>query len=399
MKPGRIAADITLLVAFLFFPGKAVRFVAAFILIAEGASFAYSKILQDGLTAARIVREMRVARHDRLELLVTFENGSFLPAPSCYVCDTPGPLSVSADDGRWLLALGAKSRTTLRYTVIGNERGEYSVGPLRVAASDPLGLFPFEKTIEDRCTILVRPARVNCALSLDSGIPQGTVTVRDPRFEDVTLYRSVRDYASGDELKRINWKSSARFGKLFTNEYQDTLSCPVFVFLDLAAENYPIHLRYTLVESLVETAAAIVERASFLRQQCGFASTGILPGDQVRADAEHVTGDAPQDNASFKADAPGQKGAPDPNGALIPQGVSAGPFVRVGAGQDRCILDILAKIACAEGKTGDGGLLSRARSLAPTGCRFFYVGPKPPEGGGGRFSAFRRLSEYVHEAF
>ena len=174
--------------------------------------------------------------------------------------------------------MGSRETRTVRYTIVGNHRGEYTVGPLQIASSDPLGLFPFKKIIKDSCTVLVRPARVDAPLAFNSGIPQGSISVHDPRFEDVTLYRSVRDYVAGDELKRINWKSSARFGKLFTNEYQDSLNCPVFVYLSLSANDYPLHLRHSLAESAIEVAAALIERASLMKQQCGFASSGLVSG-------------------------------------------------------------------------------------------------------------------------
>jgi len=351
MKLKRTALAIALLVVFLFFPGKAVQFVSAFALLAGFFSWAYSRVLESGFTAERSIRALRIARFDRLELSVTITNNSFLPVASCLLTDSPGELSIAAEDGRWLLAIRARETRTLRYVIAGNRRGEYTVGPLQISSSDPLGLFPFKKTIKDNCAILVRPARVDADLAFNSGIPQGSISVRDSRYEDVTLYRSVRDYVAGDELKRINWKSSARFGKLFTNEYQDSLNCPVFVFLSLSANDYPLHLRHSLAESAIEVAAALIERASVKKQQCGFASTGILSGGSEK------------------------------------------PFIRVGSSQAECILDILARISMAETED-DGELLARALYTIPSGSRFFRIGPTPGESQ----IPFRQISEYVYEA-
>ena len=367
MKLQRTAIALALLVVFLFFPGKAVQFVSAFTLLAGLFSWAYCRILESGFTATRSIHELRVARFDRLELSVTITNNSFLPVASCFLADASGELSISAEDGRWLFAIGAHEMRTVRYTIVGNHRGLYTVGPLQIASSDPLGLFPFKKVIKDTCTVLVRPARVDTALAFNSGIPQGSVSVHDTRFEDVTLYRSVRDYVAGDELKRINWKSSARFGRLFTNEYQDSLNCPVFVYLSLSANDYPLHLRHSLAESAIEVAAALIERASLMKQQCGFASSGIAPGSTDK------------------------------------------PFIRVGASQSECILDILARISMSDAEDS-GELLARALYTIPSGSRFFRIGPAAPESGSESDSAsgcvsgsvcgipFRQISEYVHEA-
>ena len=351
MKPKRTALALALLAVFLFFPGKAVQFVSGLALLAGFFSWGYCRVLESGFTATRSIRELRVARFDRLELSVTITNNSFLPVASCLLADSPGELSIAAEDGRWLFAMRAHETRTLRYVIAGNRRGQYTVGPLQISSGDPLGLFPFKKTIKDNCAILVRPARVDATLAFNSGIPQGSISVHDSRFEDVTLYRSVRDYIAGDELKRINWKSSARFGKLFTNEYQDSLNCPVFVFLSLSINDYPLHLRHSLAESAIEGAAALIERASLMKQQCGFASTGVMSGGSEK------------------------------------------PFIRVGSSQAECILDILARISMSE--TDDNGeLLARALYAIPSGSRFFRIGPTPPASQ----IPFRQISEYVHEA-
>jgi Uncharacterized conserved protein (some members contain a von Willebrand factor type A (vWA) domain) len=359
---------ILLLSVYLFFPGKAMQFVLALLLATGILSFLWSLALRRGLSAERTVRDLRVARFDSLELVVILENRSRLPAPACYLADTPGLLSNAADDGRWIVTLAPRERTVLRYTVAASERGEYGVGPLRIASGDPLGLFPFTKEIGDWSTVLVRPARVDLDLAFDSGLPQGSITIRNPLYEDVTLYRSVRDYRGGDELKRINWKSSARFGKLFTNEYQDSLSCPVFVFLDLEAEHYPLHLRHSIGERAIALAAGLVLRADRQRQRCGFASTGTVP---ETADA---TGPAVGDARE-----------------------TVHPFVAAGDSLSEGILDILARIALSAEVRDPGDLLARSLADLASGSRFFYVSPAAPDGIAGQGRIFRPHSEYIHE--
>lgn len=358
----RFALFVASLAAYLFFPYRAAQFVAAAVFLPIVFAFLYSRTLREGLTAGRFIHEMKVVRFDGLELVITLENRSFLPAPACYLADAPGPLSVSADDGRWIQSLAPHERVTLRYTVASDRRGEYTVGPLRIASGDPLGLFPFEKTLESYCTVLVRPAPAALSPAFDSGIPQGAIAVRDPRFEDVTLFRSVRDYAGGDELRRINWKSSARFGKLFTNEFQDSLNSPIFVFLDLSLDSYPIRYRSDTIESAIACAAAIVSRSAALRQQCGFASTGIVPGGVAH---------------------------PEP---------SMAPFIRAASSREDLILDILARIVPADGNPeSDRDLVGRALCTLPAGGRFFCAGPASPDRFG--VSGFRvcRIAEYVYE--
>jgi len=350
----RAIVAVTGLVAFLCVPSRPVQALGLFEFAVIGLSWAYSARIRKSFSAERTVRALRVPRNDRLELVILATNRSRLPLYSCFFADAAGMLSVGADDARWLLSIPPRSTVALRYAVVGSARGDFEVGPMRFRGGDPLALFPFETEILDRAAVLVLPARIDLPLILDSGVPQGSVTVRDPRYEDVTLYRSIRDYRAGDELKRVNWKATARFGTLCTNEYLDSLNCPIMVFCDLSAGRYPLKLRRDLAERAIETAAALVTVAARTRQDCGLASTG-----------------------------------------------TGRPFLRVGASRTDAIIDALARVDIeperAESAALDGELFARAlTSLAPGG-RFFYVGPADPASLAGEGRAFRRVSEYVHE--
>ena len=337
MKWPKIVFVFILSCVYLFFPNKIVQFIAAFLLLTQCFAFIYSRILQKGITVDRPIHNLKLACFENLELTLILENRSFLPVPSCFLCDSTGGLSSLQGNTRWLVPLRARERVLLSYTVSGNKRGETLVGPLKIRASDPLGLFPFERIIESYCTVLIRPARINLSsFALKTGIPQGTLPVHDKRYEDVTLYRSVRDYAPGDELRRINWKSSARFGRLFTNEYQDSLNSPVFVFLNLSVADYSLHMRHYNAELAIEVAAALVRKTAKKRQHCGFASTGTIP---------------------------------DLNEFV---------FLQSGASLAEPVLDILAKISLADGNLNDTGLLERSVCALPFGTHFFYVGPILP---------------------
>lgn len=362
------------IVLYLHVPDRAIQCVASLIFITICVSFIYMRILSNAVTVQRLAREFRIARFERQELLLYLENRSFLPIALCYVADTPGTLSIAADDGRWVQSLRPRERIIARYQVLGNERGEYRVGPIHLTMHDPLGLFSLTREIDDYCTVMVRPARIGPGISLNEGIPQGSIVVRDPRYEDMTLYRSVRDYAPGDEMKRINWKSSARHGKLYTNEFESSLNCPTFVFLDLVGDHYPVKQRYAIAESVIERAAAIVRLASVERQHCGFASTGLV---------EEGPTDAPNPEMPEPA-------GPSPR---------VQPFVAAGPARGDYILDVLSKIRLSVDRpTDDASLLVRSLSTLPSGGRLYYAGPSRPDIPPGMGIRFVQIAEFAYEA-
>src|SRR5439155_1671090 len=48
----------------------------------------------------------------------------------------------------------------------------------------------------------------------------------------------VREYTAGDEVRRINWKASARLDRLFTNEYEGERSGDVVIVVDARRESF-----------------------------------------------------------------------------------------------------------------------------------------------------------------
>ncbi|HKL85392.1 MAG TPA: DUF58 domain-containing protein [Treponemataceae bacterium] len=347
---------IPLLVVFLFLPGRAPQFIIAFTLCIGVFSQVYSRVLESKLTASRVVDFLKISNRDSIVLTIVVENHSFLPVHALSVIDSGKGASSTWEIGRWLIGLAPREKKALKYIVTARTRGEFSVGPIQLTSSDPLGLFPFTITVTSLCRILVRPARKEVRLSIKNGIPQGELTVFNPRYEDISVYRSVRDYTSGDEIKRINWKSSARFGRLFTNEYQDTLNCPFFIFLDLSRESYPLQLRHSMAEAAIEVAAALVNVTTRAHQRCGFASTGSIGHSEVQ------------------------------------------PYLQVGSRQAEIILDMLAKINLSSGRCADTHLLVRALYTTPHGSRFFRIGPTPNSAEEPKGIRYRSISEYIHEA-
>ena len=264
------------LCAFLFSANKMIQVIVSFLMLLYLFSWIYSKILSKNITIKRTVKEFRINRTDFFCITIEVCNNSFLPIIYSEVFDSPAPLQTFAEGARFCVSLGGKRKTFLKYNVSGVTRGEFFISPLVLKTSDPLGFFNIEIVNDEKCRVLVIPAKRELNFLVKEGIPQGEIIVNDKRYEDLSLYRSIREYQSGDEFKRINWKVCARFGKLFTNEFQDSLNSPFFVYLDLCLDNYPNQFTYKVVEKAVEVSASLLMYSKRLKQENGFASNGII---------------------------------------------------------------------------------------------------------------------------
>jgi uncharacterized protein (DUF58 family) len=252
----------------------AVLAIAALITLA--VAFVWVRANTPRLYARREVRErLQVGVQGRVDVVVE--------APR----NTP-TLSVNdAFDGgrraaRLLLAPlheGEEARAAYRFPT--DRRGRFEVGPLRATVIDPFGLVQGSRHILGAEQVIVYP-RVRDVmpppetggLDLDRDQPR----VRS-RIEPSGEFHTLRDYAPGDDLRHVHWRSTARRGQLMMRQNEARRRTPVLVLLDVRPG---AHDRASF-ERAVEACASIVtaiDRAD--RPVEVLLSTGVTIGTQGR---------------------------------------------------------------------------------------------------------------------
>jgi uncharacterized protein (DUF58 family) len=101
-------------------------------------------------------------------------------------------------------------------------RGVYDVGPLSLHRSDLLGLAAASRRVGGAVRLWVHP-RVHPLSTLPAtrtrSLEGATVEVA-PR--GTATFHAVREYTTGDDVRHIHWRSTARTGQLMVREYIDT---------------------------------------------------------------------------------------------------------------------------------------------------------------------------------
>jgi uncharacterized protein (DUF58 family) len=126
---------------------------------------------------------------------------------------------------------GRRLRTSYRVTQV--PRGRYRFSGAEVAIEDPFGLARREQSLPDAGTLLVYPRLTELAsLFSERGLRShgaGRVLLR--RSTGFELH-SVREYQSGESLRRVHWPSTARRQQLMVKELEDAPRDEVVVLLD-----------------------------------------------------------------------------------------------------------------------------------------------------------------------
>ena len=285
MKAIHLLLIAILLVLVLFFPLRILQFVALLYIGVIGFSYLYSRIISRYVTVRRKNIVLRTHRFEPLEITLIVENRSFVPVSYLNIVDEQNTF-FATEPGNFLVKLRPGERKILSYSIESQQRGRYTVGPAVIQGSDPLGLFPFRTRAAESQTLIVYPEVLPLSLLSSEGLPAGTIRVENPVYEDVTRYRTLREYLPGDNLRRVNWKASAKTGQLFVMDYLPLLHAPVLILLNLNSQDYPLRFRYHRIERAAALAASLVVYFLSLHQEIGLIASARLEDEQAIAAAE-----------------------------------------------------------------------------------------------------------------
>jgi uncharacterized protein (DUF58 family) len=120
------------------------------------------------------------------------------------------------------LTLGALETAEVPFAIVGRSRGTQTLGRVAVRVVAPLGLLARVLRYDTRTPVTVVPsltgARRYRLLAAELRLRElGARTVR--RRGEGMAFASLREYAAGDDPRRIDWKATARRGKAIVREY------------------------------------------------------------------------------------------------------------------------------------------------------------------------------------
>ncbi len=212
---------------------------------------------------------------EEVEVDLELSNQGWLPLPWVSVEDgLPVALS-TAPSFKCVTSLGPRGTTRYRYRLTARKRGYYPVGPLFVSGGDLLGMtepLQLEGPVQ---YLTVYPKIVPLhSVEIPSRSPQGTLRHNQPIFEDPTRSLGKRDYAVGDSLRRVDWKSSAATGRLQVKLFEPSIALETLIFLDLNAEDYHYRNRIDSIELAVVIAASVATWVADKQQTVGLRVNG-----------------------------------------------------------------------------------------------------------------------------
>ena len=174
-----------------------------------------------------------------------------------------------------LAPLAPGESVSAAYRVPTTRRGVLRIGPLRAERTDPLGLCKRVSWLAGAGEVMVVPELIPLAFPGAGSAGRLGQHLRMKAFGQTgSEFHSQREYIPGDDLRRINWKTTARAGTLIVRETAVEGVQRCVVVLDTFAEGYDDDG----FERAVTAAASVVAAAALV----GIATRMVAPGIDLR---------------------------------------------------------------------------------------------------------------------
>jgi len=146
------------------------------------------------------------------------------------------PIQFQKRDFKYLTSIQPGKKHTFNYQLRPVERGEYYFGRLLVYVSSPLRIIARRYHFKEDQMVAVYPSYIQMKkyefLAMSNRLTEfGLKKIR--RIGHTMEFEQIKDYISGDDVRTINWKATAKRAKLMVNQFQDEKSQPIYSVIDL----------------------------------------------------------------------------------------------------------------------------------------------------------------------
>ncbi len=167
------------------------------------------------------------------------------------------------------------------------ERGSYDFGNIHLFVSSPLKLVSRRFTCEAQETIPVYPAFMQLhkyQLFSQTTLQAESGNQRMRKMGQSMEFEQIRDYVSGDDIRTLNWKASARKGGLMVNNFMEERSQQVYCIIDKGRLMKMPFNGMTLLDYAINSCLVLSNVCLKKQDKVGLITFSNEPGSMLAAD-------------------------------------------------------------------------------------------------------------------
>ncbi|NIK11706.1 DUF58 domain-containing protein [Alkalibacillus almallahensis] len=131
-----------------------------------------------------------------------------------------------------------RQKLQFNYEIDAIPRGRHHFNQIKVVTGDLLGFVRREQLVNVDTYVLVEPGEIPLTLGIEqSTFEEGQQSNYTVKANHTNLVSGVRDYAPGDQMSWIDWKTTARKHALVTKEFEEEKQKDLTIILNGHAED------------------------------------------------------------------------------------------------------------------------------------------------------------------
>ena len=185
-----------------------------------------------GLQGERITPD-KLSNGDENEIRISVQ--SFYTFPISLRIFDELPHQFQKRDLEFNTSLHSGEEKIIQYSLRPVKRGEYSFGALNILVQSPLNLISRRFRFSSDKMVPVYPSYLQMRkyelLAISQRLTEtGIKKIR--RIGHNQEFELIKEYISGDDIRTVNWKATARKSRLMVNQYQDERSQQIYSLID-----------------------------------------------------------------------------------------------------------------------------------------------------------------------
>lgn len=187
---------------------------------------------KDKFTAQRYLPE-KLSNGDENNIVIQLKN-SYPFSVSCEIIDEI-PVQFQLRDFAIQQQLAPHQEKKIHYNLTPKKRGEYHFGRLNIYVSSPLKLIAKRYIFSEGQALACYPSfiqmrKYDLIAFAKNKYAFGLKKLR--KIGNTTEFEQIKEYVSGDDIRTINWKATAKKNALMVNQFLDENTETVYTILD-----------------------------------------------------------------------------------------------------------------------------------------------------------------------
>lgn len=200
------------------------------------------------------------------------------------------PMQMQERNMHMARTLQPKENTQIKYTIRPTQRGIYKFGNIILYFQSQLGLVQRRQVIAAEESVSVFPAFSQLGryalIAQATTSEQGSKRMR--KIGQSMEFEQIKDYVSGDDIRTINWKATARKGTLMVNNYTDEKSQQVYCVIDKGRLMKMPFYGLSLLDYAINATLALSNICLQKQDKIGLISFSDKMGSIIAADRKPV---------------------------------------------------------------------------------------------------------------